>query len=775
MADFKVVGEAIPRAEGIDKVSGRTIYAADVNLPGLLWAKILRSPHPHARIRRIDTAKARRLPGVKAIITGEDVKGCFIGKMIRDMPVLCWDTVRFVGDRVAAVAADSLDIAEEAINLIDVEFEQLPAVFDPLEAARPGAPLLHENVAGYDGGPKDKLALDVHNGLTRLAWRKGDIGKGFREADLEFEHTFRVPARHQGYLEPHASVVYIDSNGRIQVWTSAKNPFGVRAQFAKSIAVPEDRIRINVVNVGGEFGGKGDGIDLPVAYFLARKCGQPVKIVMSYAEELSASNPAHPTVVTIRSGVKRDGRIVARQIRALHASGAYGALKSNASLATWHYAGGQYRIDNAFIEFLQIYTNTVPGGYYRSPGAVATAFAVDSHTDIIARELDMDPAEFRLKNFLTEGEDDAVGHRLRNVRFREVLGAALDASGWRTPKPGPNYGRGIALSGRHISGGDTGLILTAENDGSFTIISPTVDQGSGTHTILRQLVAEEMNVPVEQVRVVIGDTDTTPHDSGVRASRVTYVAGNAVIQACGKLREQLLAQAARMLECRSHEIEFLDGRFSLRQDPAQQVTLRRVIAQVGGPLTASVYEDYPYPEDISYICAQVAEVEVDPETGAIDVHRVVTAHDVGTIINPITHQGQIDGATVMGVGQAVMEELVMENGQVVNNNLGDYKMPTVADIPELKTVLVRSPGGVGPLDSKPIGEFANNAPPAAVANAVVDAIGVRLFDLPITAEKVYRALKGPEVRDRKSEVGKTRDQRSGVSKKHEKSEVRHQN
>ncbi|MGH7827519.1 MAG: xanthine dehydrogenase family protein molybdopterin-binding subunit, partial [Candidatus Binatia bacterium] len=435
MADFKVVGAPIPRIDGIDKVSGRTIYAADVNLPGLLWAKILRSPYSHARIRRIDISKARRLPGVKAIITGEDVKGCFIGKMIRDMPVLCRDFVRFVGDRVAAVAADSLDAAEEALNLIDVEYEQLPAVFDPLEAMQPGAPLLHANVAAYDGGPKDKLALDVHNGLTRLAWRKGDVERGFSEADQVFEHTFRIPARHQGYIEPHASLVHIDPNGRIQVWTSAKNPFGVRAQFAKAIDVAEDVIRINVVNVGGEFGGKGDGIDLPVAYFLARQSGRPVKIVMTYAEELTASNPAHPTVITIRSGVKRDGRIVARYLRALHASGAYGALKSNASLATWHYAGGQYRVDNAFIEFLQIYTNTVPGGYYRSPGAVATVFAVDCHTDIIAKELGMDPAEFRLKNFLREGEEDAVGHRLRYVRFREVLQAALDAAGWKNPKP----------------------------------------------------------------------------------------------------------------------------------------------------------------------------------------------------------------------------------------------------------------------------------------------------------------------------------------------------
>jgi CO/xanthine dehydrogenase Mo-binding subunit len=740
MAELKVVGTAVPRADGSDKVSGQTVYAADVKLPGLLWAKILRSPHPHARIRRVDISKAEKVPGVRAIIAGEDVKGRLIGKQIRDMPVLCWDTVRFVGDRVAAVAAETVEAAEEASDLIDVDYEPLPAVFDPLEAMAPSAPKIHENVGDYDGAPKNILAADLHNGLTRLAWKKGDVEAGFRDADLVMEHTFQIPARHQGYLEPHAATVAIEPHGRIQVWASVKNPFGVRSQLAKCLAVAEERIRMNPVNVGGEFGGKGDGVDLPVLYFLAAKTGQPVKIVMTFAEELSASNPAHPTVITIRSGVKRDGRIIARKIRAAHASGGYGALKSNSSLATWHYAGGQYRIDHADIEFLQIYTNTVPGGYYRSPGAVATAFAVDCHTDILSEELGMDPAEFRLRNFLGEGEADAVGHELRSVRFREVLQGALDASGWKKPKK-RNHGRGIALSGRHISGGDTGVVLSADIDGGFSIISPSIDQGSGTHTILRQLVADQMKVPVKEVRVVVGDTDTAPRDGGMRASRMTYVAGNAVMQACEILRQRLLDQAARMLECRADEIEFDNGRFSLRQDPGQQVALRRVVAQATERLEVMVYEDYPYPEDISYICAQVAEVEVDPDTGAVRVHRVVSAHDVGTIINPVTHQGQIDGATIMGMGQGMMEELVMDGGKVTNNNLGDYKLPSVKDIPELRTVLIKTTGGVGPLDSKPIGEFANNGPPAAIANAIADAVGVRLFELPVKAEKIYQALK----------------------------------
>jgi CO/xanthine dehydrogenase Mo-binding subunit len=353
----------------------------------------------------------------------------------------------------------------------------------------------------------------------------------------------------------------------------------------------------------------------------------------------------------------------------------------------------------------------------------------------------MDPAEFRLNNLLGEGEEDAVGHRLHDVRFREVLEGALAGAGWRSTKPRAHVGRGISLSARHISGGDTGLILTAEADGSFTVLSPTIDQGSGTHTILRQLVAEQMDVPVENVRVLIGNTDTGPRDSGVRASRVTYVAGNAISKACRDLRERLLERAARVLECRVDEIEFRDGRLCLRQDPNQQLTLRRLVSQEKDGLQVAVYEDYPYPDEVSYICAQVAEVEVDPATGAARVHRMITAHDVGTVINPLTHQGQIDGATIMGVGQGVMEELIMNDGRIVNNNLGDYKLPTIADIPVLKTVLVHSEGGVGPMNAKPIGEFANNGPPAAIANAIADAVGVRLFELPLTAEKIYYLLK----------------------------------
>jgi carbon-monoxide dehydrogenase large subunit len=698
-----IIGAPVTQIEGPSKVTGQTRYAADVDLPGMLWGKILRSPHPHARIVGIDASKAWSVSGVKAVVTGQDAPGHLMGKVLRDMPVLCWDRVRYIGDRVAAVAAETPEAAEEAILLIEIDYELLPAVFDPMEAMKPDAPLIHEDVASYLGAPVDVLATDVHNGQTRLAWAKGDLDEGFRQADIILEHSFAVPSRHQGYLEPFASVISIDGTGRIQAWCSSKAPFRVRLQLAQAMGLQDEDIRVNVVSVGGDFGGKGDTRDLPVAYLLAKMSERPVKIVMSYWEELTASNPTHPTFVTIKSGMTRDGRLTSREVRTVHASGAYGAMKPRSFLSTSHYVGGGYKIPNASFEFLQVCTNTTPGGYFRAPGAHQYTFALECHTDLLAREIGMDPAEFRRMNLVDAGDEDAVGRDLRVADVRLVLEAALEAGEWGEPKAAPNRGKGVAIFGRQIGGGAAGTVITAEANGTFTVLSPTVDVGTGTHTIEQQMVATEMGVPLSNVRVSQGDTDSTPFDEGPRASRVTYTEGQAVMKACEQMKQAI-------------------------QDGANL------------PLTITFEHDAPQPEDVMYFSAQVAEVEVDLETGQVKVLRVVTAHDVGTIINPIAHQGQIDGGFVTGLGLSVTEELITEGGQVLNGNLGDYKLPTIADIPSLETVLVQTGGGEGPYQAKSIGELANNATAAAIANAVADAAGVQLFELPITAERVYAAL-----------------------------------
>ena len=745
MASMKsVIGAPIGRVEGIEKVSGHATYAADVQLPGTLWAKVLRSPHPHARIIHIDASRAREAEGVRAVITGKDIQGSYMGRVIRDIPVLCWDKVRFVGDRVAAVAADTQEAAEAALELIRVQYEELPAVFDPLEAMQPDAPRLHEDVASYDGAPADILIPDVPNGLNRLTWGKGDIEQGFREAHLVLEHTFRIPIRHQGYLEPQTALVDIDNDGRIQAWVSTKSPYSTRSQLAKAIDVPEEMVRINAVDVGGDFGGKGDAMDLPICYFLARQAKRPVKILHTYTEEITAGSPSHPTVVTVRSGIKRDGRIVARYLKAVHGSGAYGGQKFVRATLGGAGTAGPYRIDHTFIEAIQVYTNILPCGFWRAPGALQAMFAVESHMDLLAQELKMDPAEFRLKNILGEGEENSIGRKMEGVKARETLQAALEAAGWWKRKAKPNLGRGIGMYERFTGAGPSWIGLTAEPDGTLTLLTVSGDQGSGLRTVLCQAVATEMDVPMERVRVVTGDTDAAPFsiDIGFGGSRSTNIGGQAVIGACSELRTKLSAQAARMLKCSEEDIDYSGGQFRQHQQPKQAVGLAEVVKNVngGGPVTVTTKVDVPRNFSSTSFVAQVAEVEVDPETGQVRLQQFVSAHDVATIINPIGHQGQIDGGSIMAIGTALMEEIVVEDGKVTTTNLGEYKLPNVADIPKLKTVLVRSDGGPGAYQTKGIGEMANVSPPAAIANAVADATGKRLFDLPITSEKLYQAL-----------------------------------
>jgi CO/xanthine dehydrogenase Mo-binding subunit len=738
-----VIGAPVARVEGAEKVSGRALYAADIQLPGALWGKILRSPYPHARIVHIDTAPAMNVEGVRVVLTGNDVVGHFRGKSIRDIPVLCWDKVRYVGDRVAAVAAESVEAAEEALSRIEVEYEELPAVFDPVDAMAPGAPVLHDDPSGYEGANKDTLLKDLPNVLNRVTWGKGDIEKGFREADVVLEHTFRLPLRSQGYIEPQAVTLVIEEDGTVQAWASTKTPFAARNELSKAIGVPPERVRINPVNVGGDFGGKGGSGDLPIAYFLAQRAKRPVRITLNYGEDLTTTNPDHLSVITVRTGVKRDGRILARYVRAVHASGAYGGQKPGSGTIGGAGTVGPYRIDHALMEAIQVYTNIVPGGFWRAPGALQAMFAVESHMDLLAKELGIDSAEFRMRNLIGEGEENALGRRWLGVKARETLRAALDASGWKKPRPRPNYGRGIAMYERGTGAGKAWMVLTAERDGSFTIFTVSGDQGTGLKTVLCQTVAAEMGVPVNQVRVRVGSTAEVPFgvDIGFGGSRSTNIGGHAALQACNEMRGKLIAQAARILGCAEEQIVYEAGRFSQRDRQRRLLTLSEVVGAGEGPITVSTQLEVPRKGSSTSFVAQVAEVDVDPDTGKVRLHRFVTAHDVGTIINPTGHQGQIDGGAVMAIGAAMTEELPLDGGKITAQNLGEYKLPSMADIPILKTVLVSSKDGPGPYDAKGIGEMANVSPPAAIANAVADAVGVRIFDLPITAEKIYQALK----------------------------------
>ena len=718
---YRIVGQPIARLDGIEKVSGEVRYSGDVTLPGLCWGKTLRSPLPHARILRIDTARARALTGVLAVITARDLPDVLVGRRMFDMPMLARDRVRFIGEKVAAVAAIDPDVAEEALTLIDAEYEDLPAVFDPVEAIRNGAPALHDDPGAYDGAPSERPHPNVQ---SVLRFKLGDVDAGFREADRVFEHTFTTQLAHQGYLEPHACVVAIDEDGRVQVWASNKMPFRLKELLSLALQLPPEQIRVNLTPIGGDFGGKGSVMDLPLAYYLARVTRRPVKMVMRYTEELMAGNPRHPAVITMRTGVKNDGRIVARQAKALFNSGAYAAFKPapSVNLGGTGMAAGVYRIPNLLIEGLCVYTNNIPCGHARSPGEPQMVFAGESHMDMIAREMSLDPAELRRRNMLKDGDLLANGHHLEHVRATQTLEAALQASHWSEPKP-RWIGRGVAMTHRHIGVGFTNARVRLETKGNVILSTALPDTGTGAPLVLRQIVAEVLDLTLDEVEIELATTDDFTTDSGVGGSRVTHTGGRAAYHAAEKLKEQIQVEAKKL---------------GIPADSLAAVA--QAVAREGRTLAASHFFEAKSHSAVTSFTAQVAEVAVDPQTGQVTVRHFTTAHDVGTIINPIGHQGQIEGGLIQGLGYALMEEIKTEGGRISTLSLGDVKLPTVQDIPPLTTVLLEDSVGPVPFNAKAIGEGSISAVAPAIANAVADACGVRILDLPITAEKVYFAL-----------------------------------
>jgi carbon-monoxide dehydrogenase large subunit len=729
----RIVGHTIGRLDGAGKVTGADRYSADVTLPGLIWGKALRSPLPHARIVGIDTSRAKALPGVLAVLTAADLPDILVGRRMFDMPLLARDRVRFIGEKVAVVAAVDPDVADEALAQIDVQYEDLPATIDLAKALDSGAPVVHENAGAYEGAPKERPHPNVQ---SVLRFKLGNVEAGFREADRIFEHTFRTQLAHQGYLEPHAGVVAIDADGRVQVWASNKMPHRLKELMSLALQLPQEKIRVNLTPIGGDFGGKGSLMDLPLAYHLSRVTGRPVKMVMRYAEELMAGNPRHPSLITMRTGVTNDGRIVARQVKSLFNSGAYAAFKPAPSV---HLGGagmgaGVYRMPNLLIESYCVYTHNIPCGHARSPGEPQMVFAGESHMDMIAKELGLDPTEFRRRNLLKDGDLLANGHHLEEVRAKETLQAALEASHWSQPKPGPWIGRGVAMTHRHIGVGFTNARVRLETTGNVTLVIALPDTGTGAHLTLRQVVAEVLGLAIDDVQIELATTDVFENDSGVGGSRVTHTGGRAAYHACEKLKELIAAETAK-----------------LGTPGASLAAIAQAAAREGRTLEASHFYDAKTHAAVTSFTAQVAEVAVDPATGQVSVRHFTTAHDVGTVINPIGHQGQIEGGLIQGLGYALMEELPTEDGRISTLNLGETKLPTIADIPPLTTVLVEDAVGPGPFRAKAIGEGSISAVAPAIANAVADACGVRILDLPITAEKVYFALRAKEQRAREQQ------------------------
>ena len=736
---YQVIGQPIPRVDNVGKVTGETRYTSDILLPGALWAKTLRSPHPHARIKRIDISRAEKAPGVHAILTGSDVRGILYGRRYRDISVLAQDKVRFLGERVAAVAAESLEQAENALDLIQVDYEEVPAVFDPIAALQEGAPIVHPDVASYKGLPKpleQPTNRFVHDVFTR-----GDVDVGFAQSDLVVENTFTVPRVHQSFIEPHCCLVWIDERERVQMWSPNKVPHGLKQSMAQAFGIAKEKIRVNPVAIGGDFGGKGAPIDEPICYLLAKRSGRPVRMIMEYREEFFAGAPRHAAIMQLKTGVRRDGTIVAHQMDAYLDAGAYGGFRPGAVINGIAHAGGCYRAEHARISISRVYTNNLPGGQMRAPGEPQGFFAAESHVDCLARKLGMDPYEFRMKNLMREGDTTLTGGHYKGIKARDALKAAAKAAGYSAPK-GKHIGRGVAMGYRGPGGGTTSLKVELNSDGAVVIHTSFFEQGTGTYTTLRQIAAEELQCDPDEIHIDILDTDSgVDSDTGLGGSRGTRVASGAAHQAAHAAKEELLALAESMLGWPKNDL-ILKGKNILNVKSKREQRWQELLARAGRSVAGESFNKDDDHSPVTAFAAQVAEVAVDPETGEVTLRRLTTAHDTGVIMNPVGHQGQIEGGVVQGIGYGMIEYLPVQDGRVQVANFGEYKIPTVKDIPALKTVILASNEGVGPYNVKGIGENPISPPAPAIANAIEDAVGVRIKDLPITSEKIYAALRG---------------------------------
>jgi CO/xanthine dehydrogenase Mo-binding subunit len=705
--------EAETRGEGREKVSGLMRYAADIQRPNALWAAFATSPIAHGRIVRIDTREAKAVDGVRAVLTWEDIGRRHCGIQLFDWPVLCYDRVRFIGDRVAAVAAETREAAERAARLIVVEYEELPAVFSAADALAEDAPILHPDWEAYHFmafAGKEKPARAHPNLQTRSVAAKGaaDLAPLFASAHRVFEHRFSAPRQHAGYIEPTASLVWLDDDGRTHVHAANKSPLRLRDQLAHVAGIPRESVVIESNAVGGDFGGKGLGRDVYPLYFLARAVGRPVRYVPTYAEELQFGSTRHPAEVVLRTAVDRDGRFVAHEARVLYGGGAYGAVKPAPNLLFGiGFGTGPYQIPNARIEILCPYTNVAPSGYVRAPGDVQTFFALEQHVDMIAEALGVDPLAFRLRNVMREGDTSITNEAMRKPAGEAVL-RALERELRAAPPPANGRARGISLTCRHTGIGRASLRLTARADGSIEAVTGSADQGSGSHTIIQRVAAATLGVRPDAVRVRRGSTDEAPFDMGVGASRGTHVIGAAARDAAVKLRELMRERDERPLTV---DVDYA-GMFLSDDDPP----------------------DYSF-------CAYAIEVGVDLATGELRVHDALVVVDVGQIINPIGHQGQIDGGFMNGLGSALMEDVQLdESGRCLTPGLGEYKLPTIADLPPLRTVLVRTDSVHEPYGAKAIGEHVNAGVAPAIANAIARAGAGRVHDLPLTAQRVLEAL-----------------------------------
>jgi CO/xanthine dehydrogenase Mo-binding subunit len=756
---YRVIGQSPPRADAWEKVRGRPIYAGDTAIPGMLHGRIVRSPYASARIARLDTRAARLLPGVAAVLTHADVPRnelrmelpgrmaeATAGAVLATQPVLAADRVRFHGEPVVAIAAETPEIAGRAAELIEIEYEELPGVYDPIEALRPGAPHVHE------GG----------NVLRRWHLRKGDIAEGFRRAEVVVEETYRTPFVDHVYLETETGVGWIDAEGvlTLRVSTQVLEHF---LDVAEVLQLPHSRVRIEGAYLGGGFGGKEDVTVECLLGLLVWKTRRPVRLIFSREESFIGHGKRHPYVLRYRTGATRSGELVALEAELISDSGAYAALSPWVLFYSLVTATGPYRVPHVHVDAVTAYTNNPIASAYRTFGAIQTCIAYESQMDALAAALGMDPLELREKNFLRKGDAIATGQVLETEpMLAETMRRAWDALGPPRAGAGPiRIGRGLAASftpyGRMCWTHDSASAWVGmELDGTAVVRCAAPDVGGGQTASLCSITAEVLGLPIERVVAVGRDSHLAPRAGTTTATRQLMMSGNAVLKAAREVRRHLVDQAAELLEAAPDDIQLAEGRAFVSGAPARAVGLGELVkamAASGRPTQVLDKFDAPFAPTIDPLTGQgkpfndytfgtqAVEVEVDAETGVTRVSRLVACYDVGQAINRQSAEGQIEGGAVQGLGHALLEEVLLEDGIVRNPHLLDYKIPTTLDAPAVLTILLESGQGLGPFGAKGIGEPAMTPTPAAIMNAVSRAVGRRVTDLPLTAERVLGKLR----------------------------------
>jgi CO/xanthine dehydrogenase Mo-binding subunit len=742
----QVVGTSVPRIDTLDKILGTGQFAADIHLPGMLYGALCLSTQAHAHVLAVDTSAAERLPGVRAVLTAWNTPEYRFGSEFADQTLFARQKVLHRGAVLAAVVSTDLTTAQEAARCVQVTYAPLPVVLDVLEAIQPGAPVLHEGLASYPGVNPAHVQGNIC-AQTTVAW--GDVEVGFRQAAHVFEHTFTTSTVHQSYLEPMATVAQYEPGGKLTIWTSTQGTYVVRARVASLLRLPLHKVRVIVPHVGGGFGGKLQTVLEPYCALLAQRTGRPVKMVLSREEEFFLGKPRSAGVLQLKTGVTADGLLVARQARMYFDTGFACHPRSSEIAPT--IVRGPYNIPHVRFEAYSVYTNKMGCGSFRGPGGIQAHFAGESQIDIICRALGLDPIAFRRRNGVQEGSTSGAGVRLRRVGMHEALERAADAVHWAVPpqprQPGRKAGRGVASGEWRLGGGrGSGAWVKLNEDGTVHLLAGMSEIGSGSNTAMVQIAAEVLGVEADAVALVSGDTETTPFDMLTAASRVTVSVGNAVQRAAADAREQLLQLAADRLEANPADLACRGGRIFVEGSPERGFALGELVryAQTrgDGPITGRGAFASRGPQSLHPFSTQIVEVEVDEETGEVTLTRIIAAHDVGYAINPRQVEGQIQGGVTQAIGHTLMEEVQYgPDGEPLSAGFLDYKIPTSLDLPNIEPLIVEEADEEGPFGARGIGEPPILAMAPAIANAIYDAVGVRLTSLPITAEKVRQALR----------------------------------